>query len=267
MVEALQIVEAALVLAVVGALSYRFKLLTVSGLISSFIFGLIIIVFGGWPWFAVVLVFFILCMLFTKFKHGHKREKVAPANGEIRSWRNVFGNGGVAVFFALAEGLTSFDVFIAGFVGAMGTATADTLATEVGLLYPRNPRLITNLKKPVKPGTSGAISPLGEVAMTFGAFAIGLITGILRLCNWSLTKIMLVVIVSSIIGSTLDSLLGATIQAKYECSDCGKAVEGKVHCGKPSRYVKGVRALDNNAVNFVGTLIGATTAILFALGL
>lgn len=265
MVEALTVVEAIIVLAVVGVLSYRFKLLTISGIISSFIVGLLVIVFGGWKWFAVVLVFFILTMFFTKFKHGYKSEKAAPTNSGIRSWRNVFGNGGVAALFAMAEGATSFDAFLAGFVGAMGTATADTLATEVGLLYPRNPRLITNLKRSVNPGTSGAISPLGEVAMIFGAFAIGLTTWVLRLSNWSLMKIMLVVVTSSIIGSTVDSLLGATIQATYECSGCGKAVEGKVHCGKPARYVKGVRAIDNSAVNFIGTLISAITAMLFTL--
>lgn len=264
LVEALTILEAIIVLAVVGALSYRFKLLTVSGVISSFMLGLPVIIFGGWEWLAIVLVFFILAMFFTKFKYGYKTEKVGPANSGIRAWRNVFANGSVAALFALAEGFTSFDVFLAGFVGAMGTATADTLATEVGLLYPRNPRLITNLKQSVRPGTSGAISPLGEIAMIFGSFAIGLTTWMLRLGNWSFTKIMLVVISSSIIGSTLDSLLGATTQATYECSNCGKTVEGKMHCGKPSRYVRGVRAIDNNAINFIGTLIGAIMAMLFA---
>lgn len=265
LVEALTILEAIIVLAVVGALSYRFKLLTVSGVISSFMLGLPIIVFGGWAWLAIVLVFFILAMFFTKLDYGYRKEKMGPANGVIRAWRNVFANGGVATLFALAEGVKPFDIFLAGFVGAMGTATADTLATEVGLLYPHNPRLITNLKQSVRPGTSGAISPLGEIAMVFGSFAIGLTAWVLRLGNWSLMEIMLVVISSSIIGSTVDSFLGATIQAKYECSNCGKTVEGKMHCGKPSRYVKGVRAIDNNAINFIGTLTGSITAMVFAL--
>ena len=43
--------------------------------------------------------------------------------------------------------------FVGGFIGAIATATADTLASEIGIL--QQPRLITTFQK-VDPGTDGA---------------------------------------------------------------------------------------------------------------
>ena len=57
-----------------------------------------------------------------------------------------------------------------GFIGAVATATADTLASEIGVL--QEPRLITNFKK-VPAGTDGAISILGTSAAIVGAGIIG----------------------------------------------------------------------------------------------
>ena len=59
----------------------------------------------------------------------------------------------------------------AGFIGSIAVATADTLASEIGVVD-KYPRLITNFKK-VPPGTDGGISPIGTAAGIIGAGIIG----------------------------------------------------------------------------------------------
>jgi uncharacterized membrane protein len=55
-----------------------------------------------------------------------------------------------------------------------------------------------------------------------------------------------------------DSLLGATVQGVYFCESCGSATEDRLHvCGKAARRRRGVAWLDNDAVNFSATGVGA----------
>jgi len=112
---------------------------------------------------------------FTRYKYDTKRRRgFAQEKGGARAWQNVFANGEVAALLAISERLFANNIFLAGFIGAVATATADTLATEIGLLYPHNPRSIADLRKEVPPGTSGCVSPLGEFATLLGSSIIGL---------------------------------------------------------------------------------------------
>ena len=61
-----------------------------------------------------------------------------------------------------------------------------------------------------------------------------------------------------IVGSLVDSLLGATCQAVYRCPRCGTDTERRVHsCGARTVHVRGLRWLDNDAVNALSTVAGA----------
>jgi len=264
LINSIAIIEAVIVLAVIGVISLKSKLLDLSGIIASFIVGFLIIVFGGWTWFIILMIFYAMAMGATKFRHEQSGRKKSWMNDLTRTWCNVAANGGVPALFALAEGFMPLTIFTAGFIGAISTATSDTLATEIGLLYPHRPRLITNLKKAVPAGTSGAISPWGEGAIVFGACAIALAAGGFGIFSWPFTKVVALVLIAGIIGSTIDSILGATVQANYKCSRCGKITENRVHCGKPAKYMKGIRVIDNNVVNFMGSLTGAIVAMLLA---
>ena len=58
----------------------------------------------------------------------------------------------------------------------------------------------------------------------------------------------------SLLGSYIDSLLGATMQGKYKCIKCHKAVEKKVHCDKETKLVKGYSFINNDAVNLFNNI-------------
>ncbi len=75
---------------------------------------------------------------------------------------------------------------------------------------------------------------------------------------------VLAVTLAGLIGSTLDSVLGAGVQARYRCAACGATPEVARHDGCPTRATRiaGLPGLDNDAVNWIATLSGAATAVL-----
>jgi uncharacterized protein (TIGR00297 family) len=215
----------------------------------------------GWKWVLLILLFLVMAMLATRVKASYKREKSIVAWETTRTWQNVLANGGLPTFLAVAEAFIPLEVFILGFIGALSAATADTLATEIGMLYPRDPRLLVYPKKQVPPGTSGAVSPLGEVAMIASSLAVGFGAWIIGFGSWSLGQLLLISLVAGVIGCTFDSLLGCTIQAVYGCSLCGKLTEKSNHCGRRAVHLGGHRLINNDVVNFSAILVGAITAI------
>jgi uncharacterized protein (TIGR00297 family) len=149
----------------------------------------------------------------------------------------------------------------AGIVGALAAAAADTWATEWGILARRQPRRITDWY-PVPAGTSGGITPLGTFGSVLGAL---LIAGAAGLLNFS-TRLILVGLISGLVGSMLDSVLGATIQVQYRCEICDKVTEQHpTHklCGTETSYHSGIRWVDNDVVNLVANTIGAFIALIW----
>ncbi len=268
-----------------GFVSIKLHVVDFSGFLAGLVVGLAVWIFGNWAWFLIILVFFVVSAAFTKFKYERKRKLgAAQEKGGARAWTNVIANGGLAAFLAVMEGVClffipigRFDIFLAGFIGAVATAAADTLATEVGLLNPHPPRLITNLSKKVVPGTSGGVSPLGELAILMGGLITGGVAFLMQnfnllgiglfpwldIFNFGLptgVKLIIIAVGAGFIGSTTDSVIGATVQALYKCPVCGKITEHDIHCGEITVHLRGHKAIDNNIVNFVATAIGAISA-------
>jgi uncharacterized protein (TIGR00297 family) len=93
----------------------------------------------------------------------------------------------------------------------------DTLASELGILSPTPPILITTLK-PVPPGTNGAMSLSGTLASIFG----GLIMGVTLLaslvvesskCREGWADIAIPLVVWGAAAGGLGSLVGCLIRA------------------------------------------------------
>jgi len=250
--------KAIIALAVISAISLKFKLLDRDGVLASIPIGYVIITFGSLEYFVILLIFFSVSGAATKL-----RVKKLGANflekDWIRTWKNVLANG-LAPALILLAGIAqnpSKLVIAAGYFGAVGTAFADTLATEIGLLYPRDPRLITSFKK-VERGTPGAVSPYGYLG---GLAASASMCGLACAFKIGDPKILVAVFLASLVGMTIDSILGATIQAKYKCGICGKLTEKSRHCGQPASKVSGVKIINTHVVNLISTMIGATISV------
>ncbi|HEX6555455.1 MAG TPA: DUF92 domain-containing protein [Ktedonobacteraceae bacterium] len=251
----------------IGLIAYRRQSLSRSGIAGAIVTGTTTFGMGGWPWGLSLVFFFVSSSILSHFRAGDKANIADDkfSKGSRRDFAQVAANGGVATLLALSYGLAPSHflrrVCLMGYAGALATATADTWATELGVLSPHRPRLVTT-GKVAAPGTSGGITPLGTAAAAAGALAQGTVFWSLQRCQRSLAALPLIALVSGLAGSMVDSFLGATVQAMYYCPHCQKETERRVHsCGTKTLPLRGVAWLNNDAVNFIATLCGGLMAM------
>jgi uncharacterized protein (TIGR00297 family) len=213
-VHVLEVAVALGVTVALGYASYALGAASVPGMLTGVLLGLLTIVFGGYGWFAVLVAFFVVGGLSTKFRYERKRERgVAEENEGARGTGNVLGNAAVALVAVigyaaaprLPVGVTAFQF---AFAGSLAAAMSDTLSSEIGGLYD-TPRLITTLEA-VPPGTDGAVTWQGTVVGAVGAVVVAA-------ASWFLLQdprppALAVVAVGGVVGMVVDSLLGATVE-------------------------------------------------------
>ncbi len=226
---------------VLGYLAYRMEVADTSAMLSATLLGVVIITFAGFEMFGVLLAFFILGGVFTRYKYREKSVRgIAQENEGARGYKNVFSNSlpalAIAVAYRVYPGYS--DILLLAYLGSVATATGDTLASEIGQTFRGEPRMITSLRK-VPPGTDGAVSSLGEAAALGGSLAITFLA--IPLVQGEKLIPLAVVAVSGFLGTNLDSLLGATLQQR------------------------GV--LSNNGVNLAATTLGALLSAALSLWL
>lgn len=273
----------------IGIAAYRRRSLSRSGIAGATISGTATFGFGGWAWGLSLIFFFLSSSVLSHFREGDKARTAADkfSKGGQRDIAQAMANGGMATLLSLSYGLTpagkARTLLEAGYVGALATATADTWATELGVLSKQPPRLITTGKR-TSPGTSGGVTLLGTSASVAGALALGMWFWLLRWLERQLgvfvrheqeeraskemgiSATSVIAVVSGLTGALCDSLLGATVQAMYYCPACAKETERRVHsCGTQTLPLRGVSWVDNDVVNFLATLVGSVVAVMMRL--
>lgn len=207
MVEAIMINWAyVLILFILGFITYKRKALDIFGSAVMIIMGIVIIFSAGVNWLILIVLFLVMSLLATRYSKKYKKS-LGEFEGR-RTSKNVISNGVVACFMAAFGGY--YLPFVGGFIGAVATATADTLASEIGVLH--QPRLITTLQK-VDPGTNGAISFLGTFSGIAGAAVIGVAAYFLGILTDPVLAI-LVPVISGTVGCFADSIFGAILENK-----------------------------------------------------
>src|SRR5438477_1361711 len=180
----------------IGLIAYRRRSLSRSGIAGAMVTGTTTFGLGGWSWGLSLIFFFISSSIFSHFRAADKAHTAADkfSKGGQRDIGQAAANGGIATLLALGYGLVPSaslqKLLQAGYSGALATATADTWATELGVLSLQQPRLITT-GKPVAPGTSGGITLLGSAAAALGALTSGLFFWLLQRCQKSLASLPL----------------------------------------------------------------------------
>ncbi|MFM8368892.1 MAG: DUF92 domain-containing protein [Chloroflexota bacterium] len=247
---------------IIAFLAYKARSLNKSGAVAAAFTGTIIFGVGGWQWAILLLTFFITSSALSRaFKNRKAKLEEKFSKGHERDAGQVFGNGGIATLFAALHFFYPNEVWVwAAFAASLAAVNADTWATELGVLNPNPPRMITNLTKVVEKGTSGGISLVGTLASLAGsaliAFLASLLTG-----NWSL---FLIVSIAGLAGSLFDSFLGGTVQAMYFCPKDQKETEKHpLHtCGTETVHLRGWTWLDNDIVNFSCGAFGVVVSLL-----
>ncbi len=255
--------------ALIGYGGYRRRALSKSGVVGATLTGGIIFGFGGLSGAALLLVFFISSSALSRFKESQKESLAEKfSKGSQRDIGQAIANGGLAALCALGWAFTHHPAWWAAFAAALAAANADTWATELGVLNPTPPRLVTN-GRIVEVGTSGGVSLLGTAAALAGSLLIALTALIATLLDPSLSSLRshtytlpYLITLFGWLASLFDSLLGATAQSIFFCDQCQKETERhpRHRCGATTRPLRGWRWLDNDWVNFLATAVGAGLA-------
>lgn len=204
-----------------------------SGMIAGLFVGVLTMVFAGWRGFLILVAFFVLGSGATRLGRRRKeRLGIAQEKKGARSARHALANCGVAVYLAfLVLSAAEPAMFALAFVCAYATAAFDTVSSEIGRAYGGRPVLITTLR-PVPAGTDGGVSWAGTLA---GLAAAWVLCAIATATGFIPTERTPLVLAAAFIGSTADSILGATLETRG--------------------------LIDNEAVNFSNTLVGALSGI------
>lgn len=221
-------------LGIVMWLSIRTKKLTVAGALTGGLIGVLIYLGAGYEGIALIGAFFLLGTIATSWKINEKQKAhIAEQNKGRRNAAQVIANGGIAGIWGLLaylfpEKAYLFQLMIAA---SLAAATADTLSSELGMVYGRKFYNILTLKKDYM-GMDGVVSIEGTAWGIAGSIVIGLLYAVGF--GWSIN--LLWVVLAGTIGNLSDSLLGATLERRH--------------------------IINNDVVNFCNTAIGALFALL-----
>jgi len=186
---------------------------------------------GGGPGaFVGLLSLFGLTWAATRTGLAAKRSR-GTAEREARNAWQVLANVGVAALSALGYGLIREPWLLLAMAAALAEPAADTVSSECGQAFSQRVFLITNFER-VEAGTDGGVSVAGTLSGALAAFLVSAVCvwgcGLPRRWIWVSTT-------AGIVGMIADSYLGALLERRGR--------------------------LNNDAVNFLGTLVAAILAV------
>lgn len=268
------------------------KSLNTSGVIAATFVGFSSF-FCSYRFGILLILFYYTGSKFTKFKEKEKSKYEEDyVSGGQRNWIQVFANSILATLVAIIHlavcgedikilsfssindpvsifGLLTVDKnilrthLICCYLAHYACATADTWASEIGILSKSKPRLITSLfLREVPHGTNGGMSSLGTLASALGGAFIGFCSALydIVMSYNSIANplkytifVTLLCLVYGVLGSCLDSLLGATVQATFYSHE--KKCIAKHPRSKGAVIISGIDILSNEGVNLVSIIM------------
>ncbi|XP_074595145.1 transmembrane protein 19 [Brevipalpus obovatus] len=254
---------------------YTKKHLDITGVVAAFIVGFFLTL-SNYCFMTCMLAFFLTSSRATKYM-GHLKRKVEAdyEKSSRRNWLQVVCNGGIALqfalFYILERGIAEetpinfkqdyhASWFAMAVMGSIACCNGDTWASELGIVLSKSdPVLITTLHK-VPKGTNGGVTIMGLILSATGGLVIGFVyyTTLLLCINRGVLAIspdqwpvIVIGLLAGLIGSIIDSLLGATLQYSGLDMRSRTVVENS---GEHVRWISGVRLLDNHSVNLLSSL-------------
>lgn len=218
---------------------------------------------AGWNWAVLLILYFASSTALSRIGRAEKERRTSAVveKGGERDAVQVNANGFVFMAAAIAMCLHPDVRWVALGAGALAASAADTWATEIGTLYGGQPRSILTGRR-IAPGTSGGVSLAGTAASVAGAVFIALVSFAGNTSSDRRVSLAGAVLLAGIAGSIVDSLLGATIQSRRWCETCQRETERQVHdCGALTKPRKGLALMNNDAVNFLSTVVGGLLAV------
>ncbi len=152
-------------------------------------------------------------------------------------------------------------IFSLACLSAIACCCGDTWASEVGSVFGGTPRLVTTGGR-VPKGTNGGVTLVGLLCSFAGGAVVGMAYFITLCCfvnfsEYSVTVSSQAIVVliggfAGLLGSVIDSLLGATVQFSGYSEKLGRVVNED---STGVKHISGQSILDNHQVNFFSSLL------------
>jgi uncharacterized protein (TIGR00297 family) len=218
----------------VAAAGLLARTVTMGGAITGVAIGTVIYAGSGLRGWTLLLVAFVVASAVSRI--GIKRKEslgIAEERGGRRGPGNAIANTGVAAC-AAALALVGPDRVLSelALAAALTAGASDTVASEIGKAWGRRTFLTTTFR-PVPPGTPGAVSLEGTVALVAASALLAWLAALLGLIGYDALPI---IVTAAVAASFLEGALGAA----YERSGI----------------------LNNDLLNFVTTASAAAIAVL-----
>jgi uncharacterized protein (TIGR00297 family) len=208
---------------------------TLSGALVGFAIALAVYLSCGIGGFLVLVSVFVVAWLTTRIGYRRKQQLGTAENARGRSAAQVIANLGAAAALCVMASVTGRAILMVAAIAAFSEAAADTAASECGQAWSRRAYVITTLR-PVPAGTNGGISAPGTLAAIVAAILVSSVAATMGILSPSAVP---VAVAAAILGTAVDSLLGATIEAQG--------------------------LINNNAVNLAGTCSAGVLALAFTI--
>ncbi|MFP3314382.1 MAG: DUF92 domain-containing protein [Thermocladium sp.] len=219
------------------------------------------------------IIFLFLSTIVTRLGASRKRALGVGSDLEGRTARQVMAVGIIPGIISAAAAIHPSNELLDLLVVSIATSSADTWASEIGILSKSQPRLIIKPWIKISPGTSGGITILGELGSAAGSAAM-IMTALLisraaALLPFPASYVWLasppsnypILWLVGYIGEVMDSALGALLQPKYLCPKCGVTTDYEVHhCGTRALRIRwGIAS--NELINLLATCVALGLAL------
>lgn len=217
----------------VSAAGYAARTVTVAGAIVGAAIGVAVYLGTDWPGWVLLFASFLAAALATRA--GYRRKAlagIAEERGGRRGAGNAIANTGMAAWAALlCLGVPQPSLAKLALVAALVTSASDSVASEIGKAWGKTTWLVVGFQR-VRPGTSGAISVEGTIAGLAAALLLALLAAGLGLIP---SMWIAPVVAAATIAALIEGALGATLEARG--------------------------TLNNDALNFINSAVGAALAL------
>jgi uncharacterized protein (TIGR00297 family) len=212
-------------------ISVKAKKLTIWGGITGGVVAVLIFLGAGYTGISMLAVFFIAGTTATSWRKKEKQPLKSSVDHTKRNAGQVLANGGIAAIAGVMICIISAKTELLRLMMAasLASAMADTLSSELGMLYGRRFYNIVSCKRDQR-GLDGVISLEGTLIGIIGSAIIAMIYAL----GFGWTNAVWLILFAGTVGNLSDSVLGALLERKHY--------------------------LNNDMVNFLNTLIAALAA-------
>ena len=227
----------------------RKEAITPDGMVAALLTAVTLYTLGGFLLGFSLILFFILGTGVSKMKTKEKTEaeKTQEHTG-ARNWKQVLANSLPSVILSWIYFFTEEPIYLFLAFTVFSAAASDTFSSEIGMMSKgRVFHILTG--KPLPMGVSGGVTLQGLVAGIVGSVLLSLPI----LLAFGPEEYLLGVLLG-FFGTIIDSVLGASLQRKYE-DVSGKLQDIPAHAMDLPK--KGFRLVSNNAVNLLSLTLVA----------